>query len=204
MEENNQYKELKQMTENLNSPDVSSINNTIKNLEEDLIINNENAKLPEFIFKEHFLDFFKNYHGLTRQDKDNSPLYAKWLELAGSEYGEVDIIDDKGETVFTTPGLFTKPTVDFDRARQIRVNDMAVDSTQKYNRTPAESSNYITSKVTSIMNGMVQVDSAEATRRWSKILKRYEKDKEPEVLPNDVPKSKIPKVVREDLGLNYD
>lgn len=201
---NNQYDELKSMTNQINTPDVNYNTAMVKNLEAELLTANENAKLPEFIFKAHFLDFFKNYHSLTIQDKNNSPLYAKWLELAGSEYGEVDIIDDKGETIFTTPGLFVKPNVDFDRASQIRVNDMAANSAQRYNRTPAESSNYLTSKVSSIMGGMVQVDSNVALKRWDKILKRYDKEKEPEVLPEDTPKSKIPKVVREDLGLNYD
>lgn len=201
----NQYEEMKEQTDKLEvKRENKFILDQISSIEDGLNTAAPNARLPEFVFKEHFLDFFKNYRNLTAKDKSESPLYAKWIELAGSEHNEVDIINEKGETIFTTPGLFAKPTVDYKRARQIGVDDIA-STASKRNRTDVEQSNFITGKVTSIINGMITVDDTIDLNRWNKILKRYDKkEEEQEVIKSTKPLSKLPKVVKEDLGLKYD
>lgn len=196
-----QYEELKQQTDDIVVQEKHYIAETIEGIETDLSKDSK-AKLPEFVFKQYFLDFFKDYHKLSANDKDKSPLYAKWVELAGSEYNEVDVIDSNGEVIFTTPGLLAKPVVDFARARQSRVNDIANDA-KLHNRTDIEKTNFINSKITSIMNGMITVDNNTEAKRWSKILKRFDKEKEPDLIKAK-PVDKLPKVVKENLGLIYD
>lgn len=199
-----QYEELKKASEEMVDPDAQYVLETAKLMEKTIIQEQPKAKLPEIIFREHFVDFFRNYGSNTEPTEADSTTYARWLTIAGSEFNEVDIIDDKGNVIFTVPPMLTKPNVDYKATRTINVNDTAYDATNKFNRTPAESSNFITSKVSKLMSGAITVDTSGDEFRWKKILNKY---KDPEVEEQEKleeQKKKIPTIVKEDLGLNYD
>lgn len=200
-----QYEEMKDMTNKINAPVNKMLVDSITNIEKELIETKENPRLPEYIFKEHFLDFFKEYGTMTKEDKHKAPLYQKWLELAGSEYGEVDIIDNQGNVLFTTPGLFARPKINFEHTTAVKLNDTAHNSMNRFNRTSAESINYVNNKVAKTMSGILEADNQDELNRWNTIVNKY-KEINKDIKPNEVelPKGKVSKVVMEDLGLNYD
>lgn len=204
MENNNQYEEIKKNSELMETPEAAMAIRTANFLEKTILKKEENAKVPETVFKEYFLDFFRNYNKDTEPTDSDNALYAKWLELAGSEYNEVDVINDKGETVFTTPALLTVPTIDYKKALDMGINQTAVEALQNRNRTPAESINYVNSQVSRFMAGAVSVDTRDETARWEKILKKYKSTEEVEQENIKKTLKKMPDVVKEDLGLIYD
>ena len=201
---NKQYEELKKASAEMVDPDAKYVLDTAKLMEETINKPAPNAKLPEIIFKEHFVEFFKTYSSNTAPTEADSTTYARWLTIAGSEFNEVDIIDDKGNVIFTVPPMLTKPNVDYKATRTINVNDTAYDAVNKFNRTPAESSNFITNKVSKLMSGAITVDTNEDESRWKRILNRYKNPEAEEQEKLEEQKKKIPTVVKEDLGLNYD
>lgn len=204
MKQNN-YEEVQKNTATLKNLEVAKLAKDAKAFEETLVNKVENAKIPEVFFKEHFLDFFKNYNKDTAPTEADTTAYAQWLSIAGSEYNEVDVTNEKGETLFATPPLLTKPTINYNAAMDLGINKVANEALNQFNRTPAESSNYITNQVTKFMSGAISVDTREDTYRWSKILKRYSKTEEDiEKAKIDEQLKKMPLVMKEDLGLKYD
>ena len=81
---------------------------------------------------------------------------------------------------------------------------MAYDATNNFNRTPAETDNFITNKVVRFMTGAVSVDTRQDTERWATILNKYKDPEQEETKEIKKKLDKMPKVIKEDLGLIYD
>ena len=199
-----QYEELKKASADMQEPEAREAKEMADLFEKNLVTEDRKARVPEMIFKEHFVDFFKSYGKNTTPTEADSTTYARWLTIAGSEFNEVDIINESGDVIFTVPPMLTKPNVDYKATRQIRVDDTAYDATNKFNRTPAESSNYMASKVNKMMSGAITVDTRHDEAAWERILKRYKNPEAEEQKKLEEKKKKIPTIVKEDLGLNYD
>lgn len=202
-----QYEELKHNTEKIETAaplGAKRLLEEMKDIEQSLVVEKKNPTLPEFVFKEYFLEFFRSYHKLTKHDKDNAPLYAKWLELAGSEYGEVDIVDNEGNVLYTTPGLLARPKINFDHTAATKIDKLADDAINKYNRTPTESANSIINKINKTMPNLIEEASTYEAAKWDSILKKYKTDEDKAKREVVFKKRRISKVVKEDLGLIYD
>lgn len=69
----------------------------------EVINSRENEKVPEVVFATVFADYFKDFN----KESDPTKL-QQWVGLAGGYYNEVDLVNEKGETVDTVPGIYKK------------------------------------------------------------------------------------------------
>lgn len=75
-----------------------------------LVVNahNDVAKLPEEIFKGHFLPFFSG----EKDIKERKEFFSEWIGIAGSPMAEVNIIDNNGQTLFTVPPMLDSSVIE--------------------------------------------------------------------------------------------
>jgi hypothetical protein len=78
-----------------------------ESLYDSLVRSKQNAVLPEQIFVEYFLPYFSHQIPLTKDDD----VIAKWIAIAGSPVGEVDIIGNANNVLFTVPPYMNTNTI---------------------------------------------------------------------------------------------
>lgn len=66
------------------------------------------SKLPEPLFREHFLPFFSGASPI----EGRSDVITKWIGVAGSPTAEVDVINEQGQSLFTVPGYYDTTVID--------------------------------------------------------------------------------------------
>ena len=154
------------------------------------------GKCPEYVFKEYFYDFFKT----GTNNVTNTNLTLKWLDLAGGDYNEVDVINDEGETIFTVPSIISRPNINKSTSDKVDFINLGHKIEQK-NKWMAGAGDKLASdtlsktKDTILDNKSIEDDKS----RWKAIFKRYESDDKDEVKLTKEDKKNL-----EDLGLNYD
>lgn len=122
--------------------------------------------LPEIVFKEYFFDYF-----FTLSNDTTSPLLLKWLELSGGPYNEVDILNDKGQVIYTVPGIVSRPTVS-NGINNKNFNQIAATYELKSNRLVVEGINYLTNELQGVpanINSSADIDA----QRWLYIYNYY-------------------------------
>ncbi len=77
---------------------MSSLNETELNS----LLEPERHVFPEYLFKSTWLPFFA---GLTDEISGKKATISDWLDVAGTAYNEVDIVDQDGKVLFTVPPL---------------------------------------------------------------------------------------------------
>ena len=167
----NNEKTLKTMADKVVIADKEAVKNNINLAYTEIVKDNTIAVIPEIVFVEYFLDFFKNIHNTSEKT-----LLLKWLELAGGPYNEVNVIDGEGKVIYTVPSVYIKPKID-ENMNDVNFNNMASKYVMKTNRIKTEGVNYLKNELKDIDN-MIKVDEKEmleATNRWKAIFKRYEK-----------------------------
>jgi len=158
---------LEEISKTMKNNGMAELMDVMSNIYEETVVGKKNSTLPEVVFVEYFLDFFKS--GMTTPDKDLK--YAKWIELSGSPYNEVDIIDLDSKIIFTVPPLYAKPAID---PSIIDINFSNIGSTyiMKSNRLQTDADNYLNEKLQPVAN-KINDDSAAIVARWQEIFKRY-------------------------------
>ena len=170
---------LKEYSDKLKNTKRDQVKEQINNIFNDLVVV-ENAKLPEDIFVEYFLDHFRYGTG----DISN-PLNIKWIELSGSIYNEVDIINDSGNIVYTIPPLLDRASVD-EEAIKLNFSNVAATYVLKSNNLPSVGVNYLNNKIGNL-DKMVEANNANMySERWNNIFARYASNRTP-VEQNDTP-----------------
>lgn len=163
--------ELKKIAEDMNNSDIKELKSTIDDLDKMLSepVETNRAKLPESIFKNMFVeDLIKN--------KGQGVIGAKFIEYAGGPYNEVDIIDNKGDTIFTCPPIYDRSSTD-KKTKQIPFSEIAGTYELKKSRMPSEANKYMNDISSSIKNS-VKVEENGNAYRWSVILNKYNDDAE--------------------------
>lgn len=157
---------LKEYSDKLKDTKREKVKDQINSIYNDLIVI-ENAKLPEDIFVEHFLDHFRYGGG----DISN-PLNIKWIELSGSVYNEVDIIDDLGNIIYTVPPLLDRATID-EESVKLNFSNIAATYVLKSNNLASVGTNYLNNKIGNL-DKMVESNSNNMyAARWANIFTRY-------------------------------
>jgi len=135
------------------------------------IVQEVNAQIPELVFTQYFLTFFK-----TMDTSDlSSPLNLKWIELAGSAYNEVDIVDGKNNILYTVPPLLARPDTDNASFDKIDFNNMAKEYKLRRNRLASDANNFMKTQLHGLGEQVATNDKDELTKRWQSIFLRYEK-----------------------------
>lgn len=73
-----------------------------------LVVNVPNAKLPEHVFKQLFLPLLAG----EIKETEISNLMIYWISVAGSPTGDIDIIDTRGDVLFTLPSVLNTTMID--------------------------------------------------------------------------------------------
>ena len=146
-------------------------------------------KLPESIFVEYFLPYFK---GEVTDPVAAADLRKNWITLARHPKGEVNIINDQGETIFTTPSIaYTRM---FDPTKSDingSFKDLLLMTNQINVSNPIRAKQYLENNMATKFNAM-RIKGHVLTKeeqRWLEIFKRYTvKDKNTPTNSNSVAK----------------
>lgn len=185
-EVNNIKEAIEEITEALQDPDIK-----------------KNEKCPEYIFKEEFLPFFKKfaYNKIDKKDNASHTLMHKWLCISGGHYKSVDILDHKGDVLFTVPPIFNQDTINMDNLKGSYFQDIVKEAKKKGERFPDEGNSYLYNKLSNLppfINNPETVN--DDLDKWREIFDRYpdEDDKK------DIPVKDVPKWMKDELGLDTD
>lgn len=146
-------------------------------------------KLPESIFVEYFLPYFK---GEVTDPVVAADLRKNWITLARHPMGEVNIINDQGEIIFTTPSIaYTKM---FDPTKSDingSFKDLLLMTNQINVSNPIRAKQYLENNMATKFKAM-RIKGHVLTKeeqRWLEIFKRYAvKDKNTPNSDNSVAK----------------
>jgi len=128
----------------------------------------EKAVIPEDVFVEYFLDYFRDPAG-----QKNTTLPSKWLELSGGPYNEVDVLDNKGNVAYTVPSLFIAPTVDAGLIARYDFSDIAANYNMQMKITSTSAQNYLTSALSGVPEA-IMTDARRHIAKLAAIFARYD------------------------------
>lgn len=115
----------------------------------DFFSNGARGRLPERLFRENFLAFFCRETPL----QDYAIYASKWIEIAGSQSAEVDLINDLGQTVITIPPFhntkvdYKKLDLNFDTSFLAAISRLDTESTNNRAVALAQFNNTIQNKI---------------------------------------------------------
>jgi len=182
--------ELKEIAAAMNNTATEELKSHIDELDLALSVAPKKARMPEHVFKEHFMTpLAKEKNGIA---------HMKYIEYAGGPYSEVDIIDNSGTVLYTCPPLYNRSNVD-DNAKNLPLAQIAGTYELKKARMESEATNYMNEVVVGINNN-VKIDESDASFKWSKIYSRYvEEEKNTSTVKNEAPVSTPTSTQDEDL-----
>lgn len=157
-----------------------------------VVMEQDKTIIPEVVFKELFLDFFKD----VNNHPNNDGLLLKWLELSGGVYNEVDVINEKGDTLYAVPGICSPGTINESIANNVAFDRIVTTYNNKLNRTQAEGVNYLNGELSKLTN--IVEEKNDNTTRWVNIFTRYE---DPQAIEDD---KNIAQELNKNLGLELD
>jgi len=172
---------LKEYSEKLTTIKTEAVKEQINEVANELLLV-ENAKLLESVFVEYFLDHFK-----SGQNDIHSALTLKWIELAGSPFNEVDIVDDNGNIIYSVPPIMARPNID-EAVENMDFNNIMATYQLKKNNIAALGANYINTQLNNVGKNIKADNKNIYTERWLSIFNRYIEQEEH---IDSVPKIKI-------------
>lgn len=156
-----------QMTDNKNA----AISSMINDIHKDIVGGIVNNTIPYEVFGAYFLDHFKQGGVMDNE----APLTLKWLELSGGPYNEVDIVDNNGNLIITTPGMFCRPDIN-SGISNINFSGMMDEYNLRANRLHSDGVNYANNSLNGVSDG-VDTKHDEFNFRWETVFKRYDSKK---------------------------
>lgn len=180
-------KTLADASEAMRVDEIARANSLIEPLLAGMTETIEVTQVYESVFKDMFLDYFRN--GLA---EDDNFLTLKWLELAGTPYSEVGIINEDGEELFRVPGLLC--SAEFDGISVADINFKELSETYELKAgSPIGGADQFLKNALSGLDELLTSDQTEHRNKWEAIFARYAPD-----TTDDVPKE------TPQLELNYD
>jgi len=161
-------KTLQDIADSERSIIASETSRSIKKIHDSIKGSVVNSILPENIFIEYFLDFFR----YPDKHKD-SPLLSKWIELSGGPYNEVSIVDADGIKLYDVPGAYMPPAPDFKKLSSYNFSNIASQYQMKKAITVTHATNYISS-ILSTVPELLRPNVNKYINRWVSIFARYD------------------------------
>ena len=166
---------LEQQRRNAKLKSIITSNENITKAFEDLSAPN---KLPERIFIQSFLPFFCGETKLEQQPD----VLVLWYGIAGSPSSEVEIIDNKGDTLFRVPALIDTSIINPIRSDKNNISFAdIINATAHYDTTTPILGERLLLQNLSVKEKEIQSKSSQFTeneKRWYDIFVRYEKVKQ--------------------------
>jgi len=140
----------------------------INEIDELLTASIEKEVLPEDIFVEYFLDYFRD-----PVSQANTTLPSKWLEVSGGPYSEVDILDKTGKVIYTVPSLFISATIDPEIMANYNFSDIAANYNMTMKITSTAAQNYLNTALSGLPEAIL-TDTRRHIAKLSAIFARYD------------------------------
>jgi hypothetical protein len=169
-----QKQKVKNVQEEMRNVIVEQARQSIDYIYDGLIANEPKNKINEQVFVNEFLPYLTGEKDLDPK----SNLLTTWVGIAGNASNEVDVVDNKGEILFSVPGLINTNLLKIgDRHRDDSIIARVAEYTQMQNILPTvahgELMGHLDRKVTDILPSNTGVIES----RWNNILERYGKIK---------------------------
>ena len=132
------------------------------------IVNSTRAKISEKIFIDYFLEPFSSAKALA----SDSPDLARWVDLAGGFFNEVDIVDEQNNVVCTCPPIMKPLKID-EQVDNINFTNMAREYIHKTNHIKASGVNYLYGAINQIAHSM-SPDTLDSINKWTSIINFYQ------------------------------
>ena len=199
MEENNERE-----VENIYTAALSRISKDIDLLYKDYVTNKPAPELSEFIFQEHFLEFFKKFKNSEYDEltPEEGIKLNKWLELVGGPYREMSIVDNKGQELYRVPPIYTTNTIESVQEvdNDVSLNQIGKSFADRYKTNPTRAVPALHATISGLPKFIKPVETQISDiQRWDKIFKRYEENITDDIIPNT--DNAVPQIVKERLGL---
>lgn len=153
------------------------------------------GRIPEEIFVDNFLEYFKN---IKNAKPEQDPLMYQWLNISGSVYNEVELIDREGNIAAVVPPLISKKAISLDKLDNVEFSQMG-DQFELLNKNDGiRAYNYVATELSQLPRCIDKQTTDDDATRWLKIFKRYSKG---DNTSNDV---SLNNQEKEDLDINYD
>ncbi len=135
----------------------------------DDVLKVEKTKMPEEVFKGRYLDSFVN---------GASPEAIKeFASVAGGYRNEVDVVDSKGNILFTTPPMLTSPDFsDMDELKSTDLCDLGKETQQKMNNGTINPTKKLDNTLHSVEDKMITVANKTSDKykdKWNIIFNKY-------------------------------
>ena len=186
---------------------INDINNSTNVFKELLNDNTPNNQMPEYVFQCIFAPYFATLRDpKADKSKINPELKGRWIGIAGSQYKGIDLVDNKGKVVDTTPGFYCQPDK-IEDMDDVNFEKISATYERKKNRLAAEGEHYISEELNSISEPMVSINKKAAfSAEWDRILDKYlvrEKQEEMNTISKESVKN-ISDDVKNKLNINND
>ena len=161
------------MSNSLNIPaaDGQKISDEIKRISGELksITPGYTARLEEYIFANVFIPLFAGDENLLYD-----VTFQTWINVAGSPYKEVDIIDNKGKVLFAVPPILDRLSINSTSDQRIPIASV-VASAQQFSRVhPSQGKAFLANALNKrAMVMKVPANMLKFLERWNKIFTRY-------------------------------
>lgn len=156
---------------------LRDINNAGKVIDQQMGELIRNNKLPEHLFVNTFLPFFSGELSLN----EKPDLLLTWYSIAGSQFNEVDIINPKGEIIFTVPAIADRTIINPLKTTNsnVTLSDIVALSKQYETSLPIVAENKLVQNLLAKEKELREksTDYNNNEIRWINILSRYGKIK---------------------------
>ncbi len=152
---------------------LQDASNAVNAVYTELIENTDHlTKLPEPIFKEHFLPFFTGQKSTT----ENPNVMQEWVSVAGSAMAKVDIINQDGETIFTVPPIYDSNIIKTAKDKLSQsFSDIYAQYNMHSNNLPMAGEKYLAEAFSEKIPTLLKPSetSSENQQGWEKIFQHY-------------------------------
>lgn len=131
-----------------------------------------NAKIPEEVFRHHFLPHFSG----KPEENPKRNVVAEWIGVAGTAMSRVDVTNEKGETLFTVPPIMDSKIIDLNKVGGKRLGDLLGEyNLHRLNGLRGADQRYMNNVIQPHLNQVTSGESgaAEAESEWSKVFNYY-------------------------------
>jgi hypothetical protein len=166
--------------ENIDSFHEQQIGDEIKRISGELkgLTPNYTARLEEYIFLNVFIPLFAGDEKLLYD-----VTFQTWINVAGSPYKEVAIVDTKGKVLFIVPPILDRTAIKSSTDQQTPISSI-VESAQQFARIhPNQGKAFIANELNKrAMLMKLPANMLNFLETWNSIFKRYGR---PEIMPLD-------------------
>ena len=150
----------------------TAIQHEMNRVYSDLVVSQPKGKLSEEVFVQYFLPFFS---GKSPEGSDKK--MGEWIGVAGNATAEVDIVDQRGEVLFTVPSMMNSNALDIsNRKVGDTIGEMVSNYKLREAHIPVTGQNYINHVSAEKVERMVHRENlplSQTEQRWMSIFDRY-------------------------------